>query len=180
MGCCQHTSVLHNEDKGGQCDQLAPQLIVSKDRTPCKYHLDTSVHYPLHPASWPCDILPHLLDNLEARGELHMRNKHTVSSAASFHMDNACCYSTALWRCCISCLTNVPEACTAGHAQSSIRGAWHKNRGLLLEAHLPCEEQNIERVEGDVGRPGSVIAPGHGRHQRGCSRPKHHDGGSGV
>lgn len=67
----------------------------------------------------------------------------------------------------------MPEDCdqTACHAPEA---------EVTHEAHLPCEEQDVRAVEGDVGCPGSLIAPRHGGNQRGCCRPEHHNCGSGI
>ena len=56
----------------------------------------------------------------------------------------------------------------------------HRKMQFFVMAHLPCKQQKIQRVEGDVGCARSFIALRHGGHQRGCCGPQHYDGCSSV
>ena len=60
------------------------------------------------------------------------------------------------------------------------RDTKNASSGHGKEAHLPCKQQKIQRVEGDVGCARSLIALRHGRHQGGCSGPQHYDGSSSI
>ena len=131
--------------------------------------------------SRPSNILPHFLHNLKAGGDLPAHTQW-ASLHALLLADTSCNCEEAHIRVQGRSLRHtyiLSKACIHLICVTA-RDTKNASSGHGKEAHLPCKQQKIQRVEGDVGCARSLIALRHGRHQGGCSGPQHYDGSSSI
>lgn len=118
--------------------------------------------------SRPWDVVPHLLHNVKACGNLQA---HMSDVTVLCNVEESLSYTFSPSR---------PSDAAMHCQEHDCDIAEHLLGTKHAHAHLPCEQEEVEGVEGDVGCAGSLVASRHGWHQRGCGGPQHHYGCSSV